>query len=163
LKGQVRVEITSVIRGVNVASGEVVSTKPVQMVSVGTSEERAVHRALQGRGNNVVKQTFDDLLEDLKESFKKTASQGQSYVVQLKGVTSFRKQGQGFLEALKRVTGVSDVKQKSFGEGLLVIDVAFKGTPAELQERIFSLADSSEGLSTLDIEGVSGKQLSFRL
>jgi hypothetical protein len=163
LRGQVRIEINSIIRGVNVATAEVLSTKPVQMVSIGINEERAAHRAFQGRGNNVVKQTFDDLLEDLKQSFAKTAAQGQSYVVQLKGVTSFRKQGQGFLEALKRITGVSEVKQKSFEGGQLVIDVSFKGSPAELQERVFSITEKSDGLSTLDVEGVSGKQLSFKL
>lgn len=161
LEGQIRIEIQSVIRGINASSSEVISTKPVQMMSVGTSEDRAVHRAFAGRGQNVVKQTFDSLLEDLKTSFKKTADNGQSYVVQLKNVTSFRKQGQGFLEALKRVQGVSTVSQKSFANGLLVIDVAFKGSSNDLQERIFTATEKD--FSSLDIEGVSGKQLSFKL
>src|SRR5690606_106505 len=75
LEGQIRIEIASVIRGINAASGEVFSTKPVQMVSMGTTLERAVHRAFQGRGKNVVKQTFEELLRDLKASFQKTAEQ----------------------------------------------------------------------------------------
>ena len=163
LEGQMRIEITSIISGLNAASGEKFSTKPLQMTSLGTTEERALHRALQGRGNNVVKQTFDQLLDDLKESFKKAATQGQSYVVNLKGVTSFRKQGQPFMDVLKAVSGVSTVTQKSFGDGLLILDVSFKGTPNELQQRIFSVTERADGFSTLDIEGVSGKQLSFKL
>ncbi len=163
LEGQTRIEIASVIRGINASSGDVLSSKPVQMVSMGTSEERAVHRAFQGKGQNVVKQTFDDLLESLKAGFKKAADQGQAYVVALRGVTSFRKQGQGFLEALKKIGGVSDVRQKSFADGQLIIDVAFKGSTTELQERIFKITEKQDGFGTLDVVNISGKQLSFKL
>lgn len=163
LVGQVRIEIDSIIRGFNSASGEEISSKPVQMVSVGTTEERAVYRAFQGRGSNVIKQTFEDLLQDLKESFKKTAAEGQSYVVSLRGVKSFRKQGKGFLEVLRKLTGVSAVKQKSFTNGELVIDVAFKGSTSELQERIFSAVEKDAQLGSLDVAGVSGKLISFKL
>lgn len=163
LEGQTRIELHSVIRGVNAASGEVLSTNPVKMTSYGTNEERAVYRALQGRGKNLIAQTFDQLLEDLKDSFRKTAERGQAFVVSLRGVSSFRKQGQTFLEAVKGVDGVSSVKQKSFAEGLLILDVAFKGSLHELQERIFSATEKTQDLGTLDIEGVSGKELSLKL
>lgn len=162
LEGQRSIEIKAVIRGINTASGEVMSTKPVQTKSMGSDIERAMHRAFKGKGDNVVKKVFTELLRDLKENFKKAAEQGQSYVVELKGIASFRKQGQGFLELLKGLSGVNGVKQKSFNNGELVVDVAFKGSPAELQERIFAAAEAN-GLSELDIEGVSGKRLTFAL
>lgn len=163
LKGQMRVELAAVVRGMNAATGEVFSSKPVQMASMGLNTERAVYRAVQGRGANVVKQVFDDLLADLKTSFGKTAQQGQSYVVQLVNVKSFRAQGRIFLDVLQGVTGVSSVKQKSFSDGVLTIDVACKCTASELQNHIFNAVDGKNGLSTLDVDGVSGARLSFKL
>ncbi len=163
LKGQRRVEIVSVIRGMNAATREVFSSKPVQMASIGTNIERALHRAFQGKGNNLVAQTFNDLLEDLKASFRKTADQGQSYVIVLRGVKSFRKQGQAFIEMLGKVSGVSNVKQKSFTGELLSIDVSCKCTPQELQNGIFQATGSAAELGSLDVESVSGKELSFKL
>ncbi len=163
LRGQVRIEIASVVRGLNTASGELFSSKPVQMRSVGMTMERAVQRALGGRGENLIKQIFGNLLEDLKVSFRKSADQGQSFMVMLRGVKSFRKQGKGFLDVLGGVEGVSEVRQKAFGDGLLSVDVRCKCNAAELQERIFARTGSEAVFSTLDIESVSGKQLSFKL
>jgi hypothetical protein len=163
LAGQIRVEIQSVVRGLNANSGEVFSSKPVQMKSMGMSEERAVHRAFQGSGRNLVTQVFGDLLEDLKASFKKAASDGQQYVVQLSGITSYRQQGQRFMDVLKAVTGVQAVTQKSFDKGSLAVDVMCKCSTTELQQRIFSAAEQAEMLKSLDIAGVSGKRLSFQL
>lgn len=163
LRGQIRIEITSVVRGLNTSSGEVFSSKPVQMRSIGTTHERAVQRALGGRGENLIKQIFGDLLEDLKASFRKSADQGQSFVVELRGVKSFRKQGKSFLDLVTAVQGVSEARQKAFDAGTLVIDVRCKCSAGELQERIFSRTGGDAGFSTLDIESVSGKQLSFKL
>lgn len=163
LKGQTRVEINSVIRGLNAATAEVFSTKPTVMSSVGVNLERAMNRAFAGRGANLVKQTFDDLLADLKESFKKTAEQGQFYVIALKGVTSFRNQGQKFMQMLEKVEGISSVKQKSFESGNLVLDVACKCSTSELQNRIFSSSSGIKEFGGLDVDGVSGKRLAFKL
>jgi hypothetical protein len=163
LKGQRRIEIQSVVRGMNAATQDVFSTKPVQMSSIGINVEKALHRAFKGRGQNIVKQTFDALLEDLKTSFKKTAEQGQGYVIALKGVKSFRKQGQSFMDMVGKVDGVQSVKQKSFAGDVLTIDVSCKCTSQELQNRIFQASDSASDLNGLDVENVSGKELSFKL
>ena len=165
LKDQIRVEIFSVVRGVNTASGEVFSSKPVQMKSMGMSEERAVHRAFKGSGNNLVDQVFGSLLEDLKTSFKKAAEQGQQYMVVLSGVTSYRKQGQRFLEVLRGVNGVSGVTERTFdsSQGHMDVDVMCKCSTAELQQRIFSASEHADVLKNLDLAGASGKRLSFKL
>lgn len=163
LKGQYRVEISSVIKGVNAATGEVFSSKPVPMSSIGINLERAVHRAFRGRGANLVKQTFDDMIADIKTSFRKTAEMGQSYVVALTGVTSFRKQARAFLASLNDIAGISSAKQKSFDDGRLVVDVVCKCSPNELQDRVFEAIEGHGSLGALDIQGVSGKRLTFKL
>jgi hypothetical protein len=163
LKDQFRVELSCVVRGLNTSSGEVFSSKPTQMKSMGLSVERAVHRAFQGTGHNLVAQVFGGLLEDLKASFKKAASQGQQYVVQLNGVSSYRKQGQRFLDLLKSIQGVSAVAQQSFDQGNLIVDVACKCSPAELQQRIFNATETADSLNSMDISGISGKRLVFKL
>ncbi|MBI3179864.1 MAG: flagellar assembly protein T N-terminal domain-containing protein [Deltaproteobacteria bacterium] len=163
LRGQTRVEIKSIIRGLNAASMDVLSSKPVQMPSIGIDVPRAVHRAFKGRGENVVKQTFDQLLTDLTASFRKTATGGQTYVVELRGVKSFRKQGQRFMELLGKLADVSTVQQKSFAEGTLTLDLQCKCSSDELQQRIFKAVGSAREFPTLDVHGVSGKQISFKL
>ncbi len=163
LRGQTRVEIKSIIRGLNAASMDVLSTKPVQMPSIGIDVPRAVHRALKGRGQNVVKQTFDQLLTDLTTSFKKTAAGGQAYMVELRGVKSFRKQGQRFMELVGKLADVSTVQQKSFTDGTLLLDLRCRCSSDELQERIFKAVGNAHEFPTLDVHGVSGKQISFKL
>jgi hypothetical protein len=163
LKGQRRIEIQSVIRGLNAATKETFSAKPVQMSSVGINVEKALFRAFKGRGDNLVKQTFTALLEDLKGSFKKTAEQGQQYVIVLKGVKSFRKQGQKFLDVLGAIDGVSNVKQKSFAGDSLLVDLNCKCSSKELQDRIFGASGGQTDLDSLDVESASGKELSFKL
>ena len=111
----------------------------------------------------MVRQTFDSLLEDLKTSFKKTAERGQTYVVQLDGVKSFRNQGRRFMGLLQKIVGVSSVKQKAFAGGKLVVDVACKCSSSELQDRIFTATEGDGALNSLDVEDVSGKRISFKL
>ena len=167
LVGQVRVEISAVVRGVNVATGEVFSAKPVQMKSMGTSVERAVYRAFRGRGQNAVAQLLEGLLADLQASLQKAATRGQAYVVKLQGVGSFRRQGRGFIALLREVAGVSEVQQQGYtrGElgGELVLRVRCNCAVSQLQERIFRAAEGHKAFGTLDVVGTSGKQLSFGL
>ncbi|MCK5690119.1 flagellar assembly protein T N-terminal domain-containing protein [Myxococcota bacterium] len=163
LIGQHRIELVSVVRGINAANGEIVSAKPVQMNSVGTTIERAIHRSFKGRGSNLVKRTFDQLLADLKTSFKKAADKGVPYVVKLRGIKSFRKQGRPFLKAIKALEGVSTAKQKSYDQDILVIELNCKCTVNELQERLFDALEDKKGFGNLDIAKVSGKRLTFKL
>jgi hypothetical protein len=163
LKGQRRIEIQSNIRGVNAGTGEQFSSKPVTMSSIGINMERAAHRAFKGRGENVVKQTFDALFEDLKASFKKMANEGRRFEVHLTGVTSFRKQGQPFIAVLAGIDGIANVKQKGFDDGTLRVELSCKCSPAELQTKIFGATERSPSYQNLDVVGVAGARLSFKL
>ncbi|MBN1962350.1 MAG: flagellar assembly protein T N-terminal domain-containing protein [Deltaproteobacteria bacterium] len=163
LEGQIQIEIISMIRGILTANSEVFSTKPVTMRSVGINRERAIHRALRGSGQNAIKQTFSQLLIDLKKSFKKIADTGQNYVVILNGVKSYRKHGIQFIKALKSIDGVSEVMQKSFKGSKLIVNVSFKGSLNDLQPKIFESLEQVAGFSNLDVDNISGKQISLKL
>jgi len=166
LKGMTHVEIQAILRGVNVVSGAIFSSTPVTAKSFGNSLERAVHRALKGRSKNrqnVVQQTFDSILGDLKNSFQKTADEGRSYSVSVLGVKSLRRQGRRFLKILKGISGVSAVTQKSFRKGRLKVGLSCKCSPTELQDRIFDATEDTKGLDSLDLDTVKGSTLSFKL
>jgi hypothetical protein len=163
LIGMKMIEITGAVRAVNAASHEVFSSTPIKKKEFGTGFERAMVRAFTGRGKNLMVIVFDPLLEDAKASFKKTAESGQAYLVKLSGVKSFRREGRQFLQLLGGLSGVSSVMQKSFAGGALVVDVLCKCSAEELQQRIFERAEREKALSELDVESVSGKQLSFKL
>lgn len=166
LRGQTKVNITGSIRAMNAADGEIISVKPLQAKEAGTDLGRAMHRALQGsRGKkiNIIESTTEQVLIDARRAFKKAADRGQAYVIKLSGIKSFRKQGRGFLKVLEGIDGVSKVKQKSFKGGTLVVDVLCKCSSDDLQSGVFGAADSSASFSTLDIDGVSGKELTFKL
>lgn len=165
LNGQRRVEIETSIRGINAVTGELFSSKPDQMSSMGINLEKAVHRALKGRGNNLVTRTFDPLFDDLKDSCRKAAEQGNKYMVVLAGVTNFRKQGRTFVKLVEGVNGVSDV-ESNFNDGTLSIELSCKCAVDELQDRIFSAVDASEDkatFGTLDVDGIQGKKLKLKL
>lgn len=163
LRGQTRIEIAVVIRGVNTTTGEIVSSQPARISSIGLNEERALHRALEGRGANIVSKVLDQLLVDLEATLVKSVARGRTYVVALRGITSFRDQGAPFLEMVGRVDGVSSAAQKSFDSGVLMIEVEFKGDPSDLQAAIFRESGKFSTISKLDVDRVSGSEIWFKL
>jgi hypothetical protein len=163
LVGMRMIEISGAVRAMNTASQEVFSTTPIKKKEFGTGFERALVRAFVGRGRNLMVMVFEPLLKDAKASLKKTVAVGQAYLVQLTGVKSFRKEGQGFLSLLEGLSGVSSARQKSFAGGVLMVDVLCKCSAEELQQRIFSSAEQLKAFVNLDVESVSGKHLSFKL
>lgn len=163
LEDQVRIEIVSNLRGMNAATGELLSSEPVQMRSFGINTERALQRALKGKGDNLIQKSFDKLLEDLKQGFQKMAEKGQGYAIRLKGVSSYKGQGREFLRILEQMQGVSGATQKAFSDGELVVELSCKCSSSELQDRIFQAAQAVEPLKSLDVDSVSGKSLSFKL
>ena len=163
LKGQHKVVIDAVIRGIQVTTAEVTSATPIKVTSFGIDVERAVQRALIGRGNNIVQKTLDELVPGLKAALQKTADNGKRYVVQVTGITSYRNQGAALVSALQSSDGVTNVTQRSFDGGLLVVDVACACTSSDLQSRIFSIAGQNSALGALDVSRVVGSQLDFHL
>lgn len=163
LRGQVAVDIACVMRGINVASEAMVSSKSVQMRSMGIDEDHAMHRAFMGRGQNLVQQLLDGLLPDLTTSLKKTAQDGQQYFVQLNGVGSYRNQGQRFLQVLQTMSDVSGVMERSFENGTLAVEVMCNCSTSQLQDRIFKATANDAALKSLDVSGVAGKRLTFKL
>jgi len=168
LVGMTKIEFIGSVRGVNAATGEIVASYTVHQSEMGTDFDRALFRGLRGSSRkkknwNVIDRTFAKLLEDAKKSFEKTAKKGQAYEVRLSNATSFRKQVGPFIAALKAISGVSAVTQKSFGDGELVVDLLCKCSTSELQNRIFSACETQKVLSEIDLSGVSGKQLTFKL
>ncbi len=164
LNGQIRIEIATSIRGINAVTGELFSSKPDQMSSMGINLERAVVRALKGRGQNLVTRTFDPLFEDLKVSCQKAAEQGRRFVVVIDKVKSFRKQANPFVELVKGMDGIAGVEH-TFQDGKLSIDLSCDCTASELQDRIFGAVDASgnAAFSDIDLAGVTGNKLRFKL
>jgi len=161
LVGSTKLVVGGVVRGVDAATGDIFSVKTLMHKEFGSDFERGSLK--RGKRINAVLTTFDQLLADATIAFKKTADRGQAYVVELKGVTSFRKQGKGFIKLLGDLNGVTSVKQKAFTGDSLEIDVLCKCSTEELQERIFSACDANASLSNIDIVNTSGKKLAFKL
>ena len=162
LNGQTRVEIQATIRGVNAATGELFSAEPAQMSSMGLNIEKAVYRALKGRGQNLITRVWEPLFDNLKDSFRKSASMGSAFVVVLKNVKSFRKEGRAFIDLLGSLPDVSGV-QHSFRDGRVRVELSCKCSSQDLQDRIFNAVEGQSTFGTLDVDGVSGKQLAFKL
>lgn len=163
LKGQHKIEIDAVIRGIQVNTSEVTSASPIKTTSFGIDVERAIQRAFVGRGTNVVQKTLDELVPGLKAALHKAAEQGQRYMVRVNNITSYRAQGLGLVEGLQSASGVNSATQRSFDSGVLIVDVACGCTSSDLQSRIFDIAKRTKELGTLDLVRVNGSQLEFKL
>ncbi|MEZ0314111.1 MAG: flagellar assembly protein T N-terminal domain-containing protein [Myxococcota bacterium] len=163
LKGQHKIEIDAVIRGIQVATAEVTSATPIKTTSFGIDVERAIQRAFVGRGMNVVQKTLDELVPGLKAALHRTAEQGQRYVLRVTNITSYRAQGMGLVDGLKAAAGVNNATQRSFEGGVLVVDVACGCSGSDLQARVFELARRVKELSSIDLVRVAGSQLEFKL
>jgi hypothetical protein len=163
LAGQRRVEVAGNVTAVSSATNEVVSSKAIALSSIGLDEERAINRAFTGRGENAVKQVLDELLRDLIRSFEEAGKSGRPMVIELHGIKSFREQGRRFLEILGSVAGVSRASQRSFDNGALTVELQFRGTTSELEERVFAKVKGVDALSKLDVQSISGNVLAFKL
>ena len=163
LKGQIRLELKTQLRAIETSTNEVISSGSNQMVTFGISEERALHRALRGRGKNLVKQNFDTIFEDFKKHLLQKAKQGQQFIVELLGMKSFRKEGRSFMSLLKSLPDVSQVAQKSLKKKKLVVSLSCRCTLDSLQEAVLAGVEGVTDLKDLDIQEVSGTHLKFAL
>ncbi|MBC7794623.1 MAG: flagellar assembly protein T N-terminal domain-containing protein [Clostridia bacterium] len=161
LAGQHKVDINAVIRGVQIASGEVTSATPIKMTSIGIDVDRAVQRAFVAKGNNLVDKTLDELVPGLKNALERTANAGQRFVVQVRNIKSFRTQAGPLVQGIQAASGVTNATQRSFDKGLLIVDVACTCTASDLQLRIFELAKGE--LGSLDLKKVNGSQIELSL
>jgi hypothetical protein len=172
LGGMKKFQIASVIRGYMASTGEVISPSPVNTSEIGLSLNSAVKRLTKSTTDKSwFRKTFDQVMLDLREQLRKmmlarkdggTASLN-NYTVTVNNVSSFRKQAQPFMAALKTVGGVAEAKQSSFSDSTLVITVECSCSATDLQNGIFSAAGSAADLATLDIEGTTDTQLTFKL
>lgn len=162
LNGQRRVEISATIRGVVANSGELVSVQPVSMSEMGINLEKAVSRALTGRGKNLVNRTFDPLFVDLKTAFRKAASAGSTFQVVLSNVRNYRQQGRKFVGIIEAFASASNVQHK-FNDGVLQVNLSCKCSTDELQDHIFKAIETEKAFQNLDVSGVAGRQISLKL
>ena len=163
LKGQIRLELKTKLRAIETSTNEVISSQANQLVTFGTSEERALHRALRGRGKNLVKQNFDTVFEDFKKHLLQKARQGQQFIVELQGMKSFRKEGRSFMSLLESLPDVSQVAQKSLKKKKLVVSLSCRCTLDSLQEAVLAGVEGLADLKDLDLQEVSGIHLKFAL
>lgn len=162
LNGQRRVEIVATVRGMLVAGRQLVSAQPHTMSSMGINLERAVYRALEGRGKNLITRVWDPLFEDLKTAYRNMADQGSTYVVLLKNVSNFRTQGRKFVGLLRSHPQIKGLEHK-YDQGLLSVEFSCKCSSEDLQNHLFEAAEGEADLKTLDLDGISGSSISFRL
>ena len=71
LIGQTKVNLSSELRVIDVADARIVSSQAAESGSFGTTIERAVHRAMKGRGKNVFEQTYRPIFESLKRDLER--------------------------------------------------------------------------------------------
>ena len=183
LIGQIPAEIKLTVRGMNAVEGTLFSTKPWTKRETGINVERIMYRTLHGksllRDENgkkvkdkkgryktitIMDQVFNQLFTDLKTSFLQIAEKGKPSIVELKGVGHYRKQAKPFLKLIQNIDGVTYMShQWDKKAGRLSINLLYKGEASALQDTIFDKIESVAALSSVDLDEVAGKRISFSL
>lgn len=166
LVGKVKVEVEADVRALLVSSGEVLSPAPIRFNEMGSDFSGAVlriYRGSRGRGYNVVERISNTIIPDIKERLSRIAQDGRTWLVELRGVQNYRRQGRAFLSVMKDVPGVSQARERNFADGRLEIEVECRCTQSELQNRVFDAVSEDRALGSLDLAASGGGRLTFKL
>ncbi len=161
LNGQTRIEVQSAFRGFHVASGQLFSTRPDQISSMGINLERAMRRAMRGRGRNFIERVFRPLLDDLHAGCGAAARGGNTLEVVLEGMSSYRRQGRPFEALLARLPGVGTVEGQFNGDRLNIGLTCDCSAGDLVQTLLVGLVDTppASGLRDLDVVSVGRNKL----
>lgn len=183
LVGQTRIELELTLRSALVQQRRVLSSKPVTMTSIGTSYERAVARALAGKGNNAIRQTTHDFFEELLKELQKPqpaaaepppaapvpvaaqvmAPPASGFRLIIERVKSFKKLGRPLIELIGKAQGVKTVEQKNFAGDKLELNVEYTGDPSALEKFIFDECERQRFCKTIDRKSSAPNELVLSL
>ena len=95
--------------------------------------------------------------------WQKEAENGKRFRVTVANVGHYRKVARPFLKFMKKLSNVAKVKEVSFKDKKLLLDVYFKGNKETFLDAVFEAAESNEKFSNLDKSGDSGDSIELTL
>lgn len=152
-----------VLRAINGSTGAVIASFPKSGHSPANafSEEEMRSKVLRRLAPGLA----DNLILRIMETWKRQASIGARYIVKLYRVVGYGKYGLRFIELLKNVPGVRDVKKISYGGGRLEVEVFYPLNldVSQLEQAIVKAASTDRELRDIDLSFSRGRELSFTL
>ena len=147
------------VRAVNVNTGKVMTSLEKVGRGVGANEDLARVKAVRRAAPKLTR----DLLEQMVNVWQKEASQGKRFRVTVANVGHYRKVARPFLKFMKKVPKVVKVKEVSFKNKQLLLDIYFKGNKETFLDAVFDAVEGNEKFSNLDKSGDSGDSIDFTL
>lgn len=167
LNGQVRYEMLANVSVVQASTGEVLANNSFNMSTMGINGERAIKRALTGKGDNYIQKLLK-VTEGIDLKLKDREQNGTSYVIVVKKVTNYRKLGAEFVAAMNELVAGGQLKQaaeQSFNRdrGELVVEVRGTQDLETLKNVIFSACDKHAVLGNIDLVTSTGHKIILTL
>jgi hypothetical protein len=151
------------LRAVNASSAAVVASfKQSGNSPAGVySEEDLRIRSVQ----HVAPLMVENLVTRILESWDRDEHNGVRYSVKLLGVKSYKTQVAPFLELLSHLPNVKQVKEISFGENRLEVEVFYPSSEdvSVLKRAIIEAAGQARQFKGMDVAYSRGRELNFRL
>jgi hypothetical protein len=147
------------IRAVNVSTGKVMTSLETVGRGVGANEDLARVKAVRRGAPKLTR----NLLEQLVSVWEKEAANGKRFRISVANVGHYRKIARPFLKFMKKVPKVVKVKEVSFKNKSLLLDVYFKGNKEKFLDAVFDAVEGNEKFSNLDKSGDSGDSIDLTL
>jgi hypothetical protein len=147
------------VRAVNVNTGKVMTSQETVGRGVGANEDLARVKSVRRGAPKLTR----NLLEQLVTAWQKEAENGKRFRVTVANVGHYRKVARPFLKFMKKLSNVAKVKEVSFKDKKLLLDVYFKGNKETFLDAVFDAAEGNEKFSNLDKSGDSGDSIELTL
>lgn len=146
-------------RAVNVNTGKVMTSFEAVGRGVGANEDLARIKAIRRGAPKVI----NHLLENLVEVWQREAKNGKRFRVTVANIGHYRKVARPFLKFMRKLPKVSKVKEVSFKNKKLQLDVYFKGDKESFLDAVFEGTENNKKFENLDKSDDSGDSISFTL
>lgn len=126
---------------------------------IGANEEQARIKAVK----SVAAELHEKLLQQLAQAWQQRADRGTHFQLVVAKVKNYAKTARPLLKALSANQKFSSVKEASFDESTLTIDVEFAGDQNALFDALFDEIANTPGLQKLSKKRVDGTRVFLSL
>ncbi len=147
------------LRAIETKGGTVLASVERNGKGIGANEEQARIKAVK----SVAAELHEKLLQQLAQAWQQRADRGTRYQLVVAKVKNYAKTARPLLKALSANQKFSSVKEASFDESTLTIDVEFAGDQNALFDALFDEIASTPGLQKLSKKSVDGTRVFLSL
>lgn len=145
------------IRVIDPTTAKLFFSKEDQETGQGFSDKEA----MTATGKKVALKVSDYLIDHILEWWRDTSQTGNLLRVTLTNVEDYN-DAVTFEDVIKDLTGVTNLSEKSYGDGVLECDVRYVGNKSDFQKAVCDQMKKKTGFENINVQKSAGNNIVFR-